>query len=367
MYDEVLFTVEKDRATEVPRVDLSELDLQERAHLQEWILAHPGVLGPGVTVVAREYDRWQTAAGDPVLNRLDILGLDPDGRLVVAELKRGAAPHTIQMQAINYAAMVSRLAPGDIAELYAATETQRGRETDAESALAELTTTKLLTGESIRHPRIVLVASDFPASVTAAVVWLNEQGVDISLIRFRAYRLGEQAVVSFSRLYPVPDVEEFTIGRRTEQLSSASAEPGAPWDATGLTRLAEQGNVTTVTLLDLCAMENAVPVGVLDVASHAGVTAGSVRGQLAGLTMRLKNPKYGFPQNVWPVDIEWLPGGVASYTMDAGLAALWREIRAQVETDSSAAGAGELPPSPLPRLPETKTPPAQEVRVRTQT
>lgn len=338
MYDEVLFTVEKGKATEVQRVDLSELDLQERAHLQEWILAHPGVLGPDVTVIASEYDRWQTAAGDPVLDRLDILGLDPDGRLVAAELKRGAAPHTIHMQAINYAAMVSRLKPTDVAELYASTETQRGRDTDVDSALTELTTTKLLTAESIRRPRIVLVASDFPASVTAAVVWLNEQGVDISLIRFRAYRLGEQAVVSFSRLFPVPDVEEFTIGRRTEQPSSASVEPGAPWDAAGLTRLAQQGNVTTLALLDLCALESAAPVGVVDVARHAGVTPGSVRGQLAGLTMRLKNPKYGFPQNVWPVEIKWLPGGVASYTMDAKLGALWREIRAQVETDSHVAG-----------------------------
>ena len=81
MYDEVLFSVEKDKATEVNRVDLAELDLQERAHLQEWILAHPRVLGPDVTVITSEYDRWQTAAGDPVLDRLDILGLDPDGRL----------------------------------------------------------------------------------------------------------------------------------------------------------------------------------------------------------------------------------------------------------------------------------------------
>jgi len=75
VYDEVLFTVDEGKATEVQRVDLSVLGLQERAHLQKWILDHPRVLGPGVTVVASEYDRWQTAAGDPVLNRLDILGL----------------------------------------------------------------------------------------------------------------------------------------------------------------------------------------------------------------------------------------------------------------------------------------------------
>jgi hypothetical protein len=332
VYDELLFLVDKQTATQVERVALSDLDLHERAHLQEWILSHPQVLGPDVTVITSEYDRWQTASGDPVLDRLDILALDPDGRLVVVELKRGAAPHTIHMQAINYAAMVSRLRPEDIADLYSKTQTSRGHAIDVDSALTELSTANLLSAESIRHPRIVLVASDYPASVTAAVVWLNEQGVDLSLIRFRAYRLGGQTVVSFSRLFPVPDVEEFTIGRRAEKATSVSVEPGEPWDAGGLARLAEQGNPTTLALLDLCALENPVPVGVVDIAHHAGITPGSVRGQLAGLTMRLKNPKYGFRQKTWPIEIEWLPGGVASYTMDSALGVLWRSIRGSVET-----------------------------------
>lgn len=149
-------------------------------------------------------------AGDPVLDRLDILAVDPAGRIVVAELKRGLAPHAVHMQALNYAAMVSRLTPEDVAELYSTTRNRGGQDVDVDAALTILTTETLLTPESIRRPRIVLVASDFPPPVTATVVWLNEQGVDISLIRFRSYQLGDgQLVVSFSRLFPVPDVEEF--------------------------------------------------------------------------------------------------------------------------------------------------------------
>ncbi len=170
VYDEMLLTVNADKATPVDRVDLSELDLREREHLQEWILANPAVLGPDVEIITSEYDRWQTSGGAPVLDRLDILAIDPDGRIVVAELKRGVAPHTVHMQAINYAAMVSRLAPEDIAELYAATHRRAGEDKDTASALTVLTTERLLTAESIRRPRIVLVASDFPASVTSAVV-----------------------------------------------------------------------------------------------------------------------------------------------------------------------------------------------------
>jgi hypothetical protein len=46
--------------------------------------------------------------GQPTYDRLDVLALDRSGRLVVAELKRDRAPDTVSMQALNYAAMVSR-------------------------------------------------------------------------------------------------------------------------------------------------------------------------------------------------------------------------------------------------------------------
>lgn len=329
MYDELMFTVEGDKATKVDRASLTSLALQERAHLQEWILANPEVIGPGTVVITSEFDRWQTAAGAPVLDRLDVLALDTDGRLVVVELKRDSAPHTIHMQAINYAAMVSRLTPEDVADLYAAWKTKNGAAMDRTSALTELETEHLLNADGIRSPRIVLVASDFPASVTASVVWLNEQNVDISLIRFRVYQVGDRTAVSFSRLYPVPEVEEFTIGRRTDSTLSTDADPGPPWDEAALRRLAGQGNPATLALLDLCAAEDAGQVGVQDIAETAGITAPGVRGQLAGLTMRLRNPAYGFKQQVWPTTVTWLPGGVASYSMDPELAAIWRAIRAE--------------------------------------
>lgn len=329
MYDEALLTVQGQSAEPVERASLSELDLQERAHLQEWLLANPAILGAGAEIITSEYDRWQTATGDPVLDRLDILSVGRDGRLIVVELKRGPAPHTVHMQAINYAAMVSRLTPQDIAELHAASRTKNGHSTDAESALTLLTTEFLLTSETIRSPRIVLVASDFPPAVTASVVWLNEQKVDVSLIRFRPYQLaGGQLVVSFSRLFPVPDVEEFTIGRRLEG-PTADADSGAAWDEPSLRRLADQANPTTLALLDLTAAQQPSEIGVKEIAAHAGVSLGAVRGQLAGLTMRLNNLANGFDQNAWPATVQWLPGGIARYTMDPELAEIWRRIREQ--------------------------------------
>ena len=190
------------------------------------------------------------------------------------------------------------------------------------------------------------MASGFPASVTASVVWLNEQGVSMDLIRFRPYQLSDgRVLVNFTRIFPVPSVEEFTIGRRTSSASTTKVDegPGAPWDLAALLRLADQGNDATLAMLDLCAAEEADGVSVQDVVEQASITYGQVRGQLAGLTMRLKNPKYGFAQSTWPVTIEWLPGGVASYRLPADLVPLWRQARGLGGSQNS---------SPLPS-PET--------------
>jgi hypothetical protein len=332
MYDEMLFSVSADKATPVERIDLFDVGLKERQHLQEWILANPDVLGSKTEIIASEYDRFQTAGGDPVHDRLDILAIDEDGRIVVVELKRGTAPHTVHMQAINYAAMVSRFTPDDIADLYVAARQGRGETVSADAALTKLTTERLMAAESIRHPRIVLIASDFPPPVTSAVVWLNEQGVDIALIRYRCYRLGDgQLVVSFSKLFPVPDVEEFTIGRSSSDGALIDDEPEVPWDEESLRRLAGQANPATLAVLDLCAAEEATTVTVKDVAKDAGITEAAVRGQLAGLTMRLRNPKYGFAQTSWPFSFEW-QGDHTTYSMDHELARIWRTIQKEPQS-----------------------------------
>lgn len=340
MYDEIVLTVRDAAASSLARASLPDLEFGERRHLQEWVTANPAILGSGVEIVTTEYDRWQTSEGTPIADRLDVLGVDPEGHLVVAELKRAEAPRTVHMQAINYAAMVSRLRPRDVAELYSMYRASSPEGApDVESVLARLEAEMLLTAETIKHPRIVLIASQFPPSVTASVVWLNEQGVAISLVRFQPYRLDSgEVIVSFSRLYPVPDAEEFTIGRRLGD-DEAIIDDGPAWDLDSLRLLAIQGNAATLSLLDLCSVAGAAPVTVPDVATHAQISVAQVRGQLAALTRRLRNPASGLQLRGWPVGITWLPGGVANYRIGPELAALWRQLRTDEADTASWAGS----------------------------
>jgi hypothetical protein len=58
-----MFVVHGNKATATEQVSLSDAGFRERAHLQEWVIAHPEVLGDDLLIVTAEYDRWEGADG----------------------------------------------------------------------------------------------------------------------------------------------------------------------------------------------------------------------------------------------------------------------------------------------------------------
>jgi hypothetical protein len=223
MSGELLFTVSDGNAIPAIPVTFADAGLREREHLQEWVLAHPRILGEDLRIVSFEFDRWLAGSGEPTHDRLDVLALDRSGRLVVAELKRDRAPGTVSMQALNYAAMVSRFSLDTLAEVYAA---HRGSaQLSSEQALAELREwAPELSDETLGPPRMVLVAADFGPQVTNTSLFLYENGIDIRLVRVQLYRTGGgELVLTTSQLLPVPTAETFMIRPRSAPPAQAAA------------------------------------------------------------------------------------------------------------------------------------------------
>jgi hypothetical protein len=250
---ELLFHVAGSSARAAEPISLAEAGLRERADLQEWVLKYPQMLGEDIRIVTFEFDRWGTARGENPRDRLDVLGLGADGRLVVAELKRDAAPDTIYSQAIKYAAMASRFDDRTLGEYHARYLSRQGAPVSREDAWAQMLEHAPEMDESTRRrPRIVLLARDFPMQVTAMAVWLNEMDLDVTLMRFQAYRAADRVMLTVSQLLPVPDVEEFTVApQRAEARSASDPARIAQRQATATRRLAEAGAVadgTTFTL-----------------------------------------------------------------------------------------------------------------------
>lgn len=292
MERELVFTAYPGRAELARKVTLAEAGLRERDDLQEWIRIHPQVLGSGVRIVTYEFDRWVSGSrshGD----RLDLLGLDEDGRLVLAELKRDGAPDTVEMQAIKYAAYASKFTPETLAAYHGAylRRTVDAEVTD-EEALSQLNEhCGGLDPEQLASPRIVLVAGSFPEPVTASVVWLCSQGLDITLIEIGAYQCANDLVITVSQTWPLREVDDLTISPVVPNAAVPAAQRRRRRvNASAVSTLAEAGTIADGTELVL------VPAGSHADAVREWVAAQPERGRAiwrAGEKVRALE---------WPVD-----------------------------------------------------------------
>ncbi|MFC7432028.1 MULTISPECIES: hypothetical protein [unclassified Agrococcus] len=333
MTDELVFKVQGTSALPARETSLAAAGLHERSHLQEWVLANPEILGPDVLVVTSEFDRWMSKDGREA-DRLDILGLGSDGRLVVAELKRDRAPDYVTTQAINYAARASRFSLEDLADAYLSF-VSKGEDapTTAVEALAALTThAPELSVETLRNPRITLVAGEFPAAVTSAAVWLTEQGIDMMLIQVRAYEWEASHAVTVSRLWPVADVEDYVVAPARREKTGAKATeplPATPWSVRDLEQLAALDiRETVLTTLDMCAEKPDEWIGGLRVMAATGRAQAQHRGDYGGfaIVVRRKFDRSNPPFDTWYGEVDAEPPQ-SYYRLDDASAAVWRRLR----------------------------------------
>jgi alkylated DNA nucleotide flippase Atl1 len=249
--EERVYTVEGSAATPATEISLADAGLKERDDLQEWVIAHPEILGPDVLVLTFEFDRWQASSGSRQLDRFDVLGLDHDGRLVIAELKRDKAPDTVEMQAIKYAALVSRFTPDDLVEIHAGFLARHGAEPDIDGALQRIQDhAGELDPEMLQEPRIVLVAGSFPPIVTSTVHWLKRMGIDVTLQTVNAYRVFDgKTVVTVSQLYPLPELEDLLVSPK--RAKEAERRTTRKREGSTVVRLVASGEIVDGTELVL--------------------------------------------------------------------------------------------------------------------
>lgn len=240
MTEEHLYTVDGPTATPAERVSLANAGLLERQHLQEWVIAHPEILGDEVLIITFEFDRWITGMGAPTWERLDVLALDRTGRLVVAELKRDVAPDTVMVQALNYAAMVRGFNLDLLSEAYGS---RRGGELSPTALQDELREwAPGLSDETLAPPRIVLVAEDFGPVLRNTAMFLIEQGLDLRLVRVQLYRMSNGTLaLTASQLLPVPDTEQFMVRPRSAVSTQRAARAAASRRASIPDRLVAAG------------------------------------------------------------------------------------------------------------------------------
>lgn len=181
----------------------SKLGIWERQHIEEWIAEYPQILGEELLTVTTEYAKF-----DKTSNRLDVLAVDSNGKLVIIEIKRDVADKFVDLQAIHYAAYCSTLNKDEIINIML--DYKYNSREAAESRLDEMIMVDDFS-DFDNQPRIMLVANDFREETLAAVLWLRDSGIDITCVKLEPYEIGENIVVNSEIIIPLPEAKDYMI------------------------------------------------------------------------------------------------------------------------------------------------------------
>ncbi len=199
-----------------------DLNLQERPHLQEWLARTPEALGEELLIIQKEFDGFADTR-----ERLDLLALDKEGRLVVIENKLDDSGRDVVWQALKYVAYCSSLKKAEILDMYQRYLDRQPDRHTAEASLREFFDVEDLDGTVLNagnDQRLILVAANFRKEVTATVLWLIGHGVRVQCFRALPYTLGEELLLDLQQIIPTPEASDYMIGMAAKESEERSVE-----------------------------------------------------------------------------------------------------------------------------------------------
>jgi hypothetical protein len=208
-----IFEIASDNIRMIEETTFAAAGIPERAHLQRLLRKQIEIISPDTLIVAEEFCEWEDAK-----RRIDLLGVDTNAKLVVIELKRTEDGGHMELQAIRYAAMVSTMTFDKVVDVYADFLRRIGSGADARKTLLEfLDWDEPDDDEFARDVRIVLASAEFSTELTTAVLWLNEQKLDIQCVRIKPYTDNGRVLIDVQQVIPLPEAADYQVQIRDKK------------------------------------------------------------------------------------------------------------------------------------------------------
>ena len=181
--------------------------IKEDPDLRYILRNQPEIIEDGLFILSEEFSgKWQGSG-----RSIDLLGLDQNGRLTVIELKRTSTGDYAELQAIRYAAMIRVLDSDDIVDAHRSYMNKWNIEGDARSRIQEHLSTTEFEEIYTDTPRIILVSEGFSRELTTSVLWLNQNGLDITCIKLQPHLNDKELLIESSQIIPVPGTEGLLV------------------------------------------------------------------------------------------------------------------------------------------------------------
>ena len=183
---------------------------QKEKKIEDFIEKHPGILGNEIFIIGRQVST--STSGIP-----DILGLDQNGNLVIAELKKGLPARKIVAQIIEYATWgedqtydsLNKIAKEkhltNVPNLYKKFEKEYGR----------------IPEPFNMYQRLFLIAESFDKKTIDMCRYLKRSGIDISCVEINFHQSGNHEVVDTNLVVGSEETKSEELGgdRISQQLT----------------------------------------------------------------------------------------------------------------------------------------------------
>lgn len=245
-----IYKVTRDAMVRLKTGTFADFGIREREDLQRLLRENIAVIAPDILVISEEFGDWRDSQ-----RRIDLLGVDSDGNLVVVELKRDEIGGHMELQALRYAAMASTLTFDKAVQAYERFLESIGSELNAEESLLNFLGWEEVDEDAFAQDvRVILASADFSKEITSTVIWLNEHGLDIKCVRLRPVSMDQELLLDVQQIIPLPEAEEFQVQlrdkSRAEKQSRAQGRDLTKYDVTVndkvLPRLAKRQAIRTI-------------------------------------------------------------------------------------------------------------------------
>jgi hypothetical protein len=222
-----IYELAKDSINPLPATTFSLAGVQERRDLQRVLREHVEVIAPDTLVIAEEFGEWEDSR-----LRIDLLGIDKEGNLVVIELKRTEDGGLMELQSIRYASMVSTMTFDKAVDVFGRYLKLIGKEDqDPRATILEFLHWEAPDDDKFAQDvRIVLASAEFSKELTSSVLWLIDHSVDIRCVRLKPYSFDARILVDVQQIIPLPDTVDYQVQLREKVRKEREARTGgADW------------------------------------------------------------------------------------------------------------------------------------------
>lgn len=196
-------------ADKVESITFKKADKKEK-FLQKHISKKPEILEDDLFIIATEFTDWEDS-----MRRIDLLGLDGEGKLVVVELKKTEDGGHAELQAIRYAAMVANMTQDRIVKAHSSF--LKKNEDEAKVSIDDHLKRIRKDDIDTARPRIIIASSGFSKELTTSVLWLSSFELEIKCVRLNLYKIGEEMLLDATQIIPLPEATAYLVQQRKRE------------------------------------------------------------------------------------------------------------------------------------------------------